>query len=110
MCSLPISQFLFIFYFVKYQPIRYAKTYEYPGWGEALGFCISGSSMIWVPGYALYFLYKTPGTLRERLRVGVTPVIKQRSDAVSAAPKDVRERERDVEMSLVKNEDTSNHV
>merc|ERR1712039_630008 len=24
--------FLFIFYFVKYEPIKYAKTYEYPFW------------------------------------------------------------------------------
>ena len=33
--------FLFIFYFVKYEPIKYAKTYEYPFWGEVLGFIIS---------------------------------------------------------------------
>lgn len=43
-------QSIFVFYFVKYEPIKYANTYEYPLWGEALGFAISGSSMIWVPG------------------------------------------------------------
>ena len=42
-------QFIFIFYFVKYTPITMAG-YEYPPWGEALGFLISTSSMIWVPG------------------------------------------------------------
>ena len=38
-----------MFYFVKYTPIMLGD-YQYPGWGEALGFMISGSSMIWVPG------------------------------------------------------------
>ena len=41
--------FIFVFYFVKYTPIKLAD-YEYPPWGEALGFMISLSSMIWVPG------------------------------------------------------------
>ena len=35
---------------MKYTPIMYGDDYHYPGWGEALGFLISGSSMIWVPG------------------------------------------------------------
>ena len=42
--------FIFVFYFVKYTPIKYAGYYEYPWWGEVLGFMISISSMIWVPG------------------------------------------------------------
>ena len=73
--------FIFVFYFAKYTPIRYAKTYEYPVWGEYLGFCISGSSMIWVPAYGLYYLATTSGTLKERLKKGLTPVITMRPDA-----------------------------
>ena len=42
-------QFLFAFYFVKYVPISMGD-YKYPAWGEALGFMISLSSMLWVPG------------------------------------------------------------
>ncbi len=45
-----VLQSIFVFYFVQYTPIKYAKTYSYPWWGEVLGFFISGSSMIWVPG------------------------------------------------------------
>ncbi len=45
-------QFIFIFYFVMYSPLKYAERYEYPGWGEALGFMISLSSVIWVPGWS----------------------------------------------------------
>jgi len=76
--------FIFIFYFIKYTPITYGNDYEYPPWGEALGFLISLSSMIWVPGYAVYFFFTTPGTWREVLVKGVTPVIKPRADAVIA--------------------------
>ena len=46
----PLFQSIFVFYFVKYTPIKYAETYHYPWWGEVLGFMISFSSMIWVPG------------------------------------------------------------
>ena len=42
-------QFLFSFYFVKYVPISMGD-YKYPVWGEILGFMISFSSMLWVPG------------------------------------------------------------
>ena len=42
--------FVFLFYFIKYTPIMYGNDYHYPKWGEALGFMISLSSMIWVPG------------------------------------------------------------
>ncbi len=108
-CILMLLQSIFIFYFVKYTPIKYAETYHYPGWGEALGFMISFSSMIWVPAYALYYLLTTKGSLRERLRKGIKPAIKMRSDAVSkkmsiAPPKEV-------EMNLMTQEvDTTNHV
>ena len=59
-------------------------TYEYPPWGEALGFMISLSSMIWVPGYFVYYMLTTPGTWREVLRKGVTPVIVPRAEALTA--------------------------
>lgn len=102
--------FVFLFYFIKYTPITYGKDYEYPAWGEALGFCISFSSMIWVPGYIIYYLITTPGTLMERLRLGITPVIQPRVDAVIAAEKQRMEiaqlaSENDVEMRLVANVD-----
>ena len=109
-------QFLFVFYFAKYTPITYANTYEYPGWGEALGFCISGSSMIWVPGYAIYYLLTTEGTLKQRLRLGITPTITPRPDAVMAMEHAKRLQmsngeDKDVEMNLVSSlNDTQNHL
>ena len=99
MTALPITsldintllQFIFIFYFVKYTPIT-MDTYEYPPWGEALGFMISLSSMIWVPGYFVYYLLTTPGTWREVLRKGVTPVIVPRLEARSEQVEDVEKQ------------------
>merc|ERR1712008_328836 len=85
--------FLFLFYFIKYTPIMYGKDYAYPQWGEMLGFMISLSSMVWVPGYFIYYLLTTPGTIMERLKLGITPVIQQRADL-------------DVEMRLVDNSTT----
>ena len=67
-------------------------TYEYPPWGEALGFMISLSSMIWVPGYFIYYLLTTPGTWREVLRKGVTPVIVPRCEARSEQAEDVEKQ------------------
>ena len=58
--------------------------YEYPGWGEAIGFMISLSSMIWVPGYMIYYFFATPGTWREVLRLGTTPIIVPRAEAAKA--------------------------
>ena len=115
-------RFIFIFYFAKYEPITYGNDYAYPWWGEILGFMISGSSMVRVPAYAAYYLLTTPGTLRERLRAGITPVIKPRPDAIVAESKRKAkavvggDADRDVELNLVSNEDAvcdvvaTNHV
>merc|ERR1711962_871365 len=79
--------FIFVFYFIKYTPIKYGNDYEYPPWGEALGFLISLSSMLWVPAYAIYFVLTTKGTWREVLKAGITPVIKPRPEAQLAMAK-----------------------
>lgn len=121
-------QFLFAFYFVKYVPISMGD-YKYPAWGEALGFMISLSSMLWVPGnikttpspyfwcklyeryphlyssgYAIYFFFTTRGSWQEVLRLGVTPVIKARPEALLAEIKYNAARAgqlKDVELSLL---------
>jgi len=95
--------FLFAFYFVKYVPISMGD-YKYPAWGEALGFMISLSSMLWVPGYAIYYFFTTRGTWLEVLKLGVTPVIKARPEALLAEIKYNAARAgqlKDVELSLL---------
>jgi len=109
--------FVFLFYFIKYTPIMYGNDYSYPKWGEALGFMISLSSMIWVPGYFVYYLLTTEGTFVERIKKGITPIIEPRADAVIAMEK-LRLKEQgldaEAELGLVDNSDSdivrSNHA
>jgi len=107
--------FLFLFYFIKYTPITYGGDYHYPVWGEMLGFMISLFSMVWVPGYILYYLLTTKGSLMERLRIGITPVIQPRAAAVIAMEKQRLAQaedhvDLDVEMRLVDNPETNTDI
>jgi len=95
--------FIFVFYFIKYTPITMGD-YQYPPWGEALGFMISLSSMLWVPGYAIYFLLTTKGTWSQVLHAGITPVIQPRAEALCAQVKiglDNKKEFSDVEQNLM---------
>ena len=60
-----LSTFLFIWNnCLQWEPVKYG-TVEYPVWAHVIGFMISASSMMWIPGYACYYLYKTRGSLKE---------------------------------------------
>jgi len=76
---------VFIFYCISYQPVTYGDNYAYPKWAEFMGLCMSFTSMIWVPGYAIYYLIATPGTLKQNLIKGLTPDIQLRREARVAA-------------------------
>lgn len=58
-------QTVFIFFVIKYEPVKYGSHYTYPWWGEGLGIAISLMSMIWIPLYAAYYLITEPGTLKQ---------------------------------------------
>ena len=58
-------QGIFAFYVAQYQPVTYGNDYQYPKWVEAIGICISLTSMLWIPVYAVYYIITTPGTLKE---------------------------------------------
>jgi len=76
---------IFIFYVVQYIPVTYGD-YVYPWWAECIGIIISLSSMLWIPGYAIYYMMTTPGTWREALKKGMTPVCKPRLGAPPLPP------------------------
>ncbi|KAG5336886.1 SC6A1 protein, partial [Acromyrmex charruanus] len=71
-----IMLFIFIFQIVQYKPLKYGSSYEYPTWAEVVGVCLSFSSMIWIPGYALYYVISTPGSFKENVLKGLQPNIK----------------------------------
>ncbi|XP_015432253.1 PREDICTED: LOW QUALITY PROTEIN: sodium- and chloride-dependent GABA transporter 1-like [Dufourea novaeangliae] len=71
-----IMVFIFVFQCVQYKPLKYGSDYEYPTWAEIVGMCLSLSSMIWIPVYALYYVLVTPGSIKENILKGLKPNIK----------------------------------
>ncbi|XP_054001495.1 sodium- and chloride-dependent GABA transporter 1-like [Hylaeus anthracinus] len=67
---------IFVFQCVQYKPLKYGSDYEYPTWAEIVGFCLSLSSMIWIPGYVIYYLVVTPGSVKQNILKGLKPNIK----------------------------------
>ncbi|KAM6928426.1 sodium- and chloride-dependent GABA transporter 2-like [Xenentodon cancila] len=63
----------FLFTLVKYTPLKFNNTIEYPWWGYALGWWFTLSSTLVVPLWMLYNLCITPGTLRQRISTLCTP-------------------------------------
>ncbi|XP_005166076.1 solute carrier family 6 member 22, tandem duplicate 1 isoform X1 [Danio rerio] len=63
----------FIFSLVKFTPLKFNNTYEYPWWGYAAGWWFTLSSTLLVPIWMIYAILVTPGTLKQRLRVLCTP-------------------------------------
>lgn len=55
------------FSLVKYEPMKY-KNYEYPWYGNAFGWLLSLSSIIWIPVYAIYKLISHKGDFKNILR------------------------------------------
>jgi solute carrier family 6 GABA transporter-like protein 1 len=55
---------VFVFYIISFKPVKLGE-YSYPTWAEVLGLCFSFASMIWVPGYALYYVLTQPGTIMQ---------------------------------------------
>ncbi|XP_061073713.1 sodium- and chloride-dependent GABA transporter 2-like [Conger conger] len=56
----------FIFSVVKYQPLTFNRWYVYPDWAYVLGWLLTLSSVVLVPGWSLVKLSISTGTLRQR--------------------------------------------
>ncbi|KAK1887372.1 Sodium- and chloride-dependent GABA transporter 2 [Dissostichus eleginoides] len=65
----------FAFALIKYSPLKYNNEYVYPWWGNGIGWVLALSSMLCIPVWIAVKMYKTPGTLRERLVFLTTPSI-----------------------------------
>ena len=59
------SQGVFLFHIIRYQPLTY-MSYQYPAWGEAIGWFMALSSILVTPIYAIYYFFRhSHGTFRE---------------------------------------------
>ena len=55
---------IFLFYCFRWEPVKYG-TVEYPPWAHTIGFFMSLSSMVWIPGYAIYWMCTTRGSIKD---------------------------------------------
>ncbi|XP_061571270.1 sodium- and chloride-dependent GABA transporter 2-like [Cololabis saira] len=76
----------FAFSLIKYTPLKYNNEYVYPWWGYTIGWLLALSSMVCIPLWMVYKISTTQGTLKERIKILITP-----SDDL---PKSKREQER----------------
>lgn len=62
-----VSLATFICSLVEYQPLTFNRWYVYPSWAYVVGWVLALSSILLVPGWALYKITTQSGTLRQRL-------------------------------------------
>ena len=58
------SQGVFLFSVIKHKPVKYLD-YEYPWWGELIGWFMALSSILVTPIYAIVYFARTPGSFRQ---------------------------------------------
>ncbi|KAL7986036.1 hypothetical protein Chor_011202 [Crotalus horridus] len=63
---------IFIFFLVKYKPLKYNNVYIYPDWGYGIGWMMALSSMVCIPLWICVKLWKSEGTILEVMLVFIT--------------------------------------
>ncbi|KAL4224062.1 hypothetical protein ACF0H5_017519 [Mactra antiquata] len=63
---------LFVLSIVAYQGLE-LDGYRFPPWSEMVGWMITISSPLCIPGYMVYLFITTPGNIKERLVKMITP-------------------------------------
>ncbi|KAL1256244.1 hypothetical protein QQF64_011789 [Cirrhinus molitorella] len=61
-----VSLVSFIYSMVEYKPLTFNRWYVYPDWAYALGWLLALSSIILVPGWALFRMCSGKGNLKQR--------------------------------------------
>uniref|UniRef100_A0A672L786 Transporter n=1 Tax=Sinocyclocheilus grahami TaxID=75366 RepID=A0A672L786_SINGR len=64
--------FMVVVSFATFNPPKYG-SYYFPTWATMLGWCLSISSMIMVPLYAIYKFCSLPGSFCDKLAYAITP-------------------------------------
>lgn len=54
-------QFIIVYGLMGYEPLSY-EGYIYPVWANVLGWLIASSSIVMIPGMAIYKIITTPGS------------------------------------------------
>ncbi|KAM4587452.1 sodium- and chloride-dependent GABA transporter 3 isoform 1-T2 [Odontesthes bonariensis] len=64
---------IFLFFLIKYKPLKYNNVYTYPDWGYGIGWFMAMSSMVCIPLGMIWKIGTTPGTFSERIKKLTTP-------------------------------------
>ncbi|XP_039511092.1 sodium-dependent dopamine transporter [Rhinichthys klamathensis goyatoka] len=64
--------FMVVISFATFNPPKYG-SYYFPTWATMVGWCLSISSMIMVPLYAIYKFCSLPGSFCDKLAYAITP-------------------------------------
>ncbi|XP_060596173.1 sodium-dependent dopamine transporter-like [Ruditapes philippinarum] len=81
--------FIMIFGLVNYVPLEY-DDYAYPWQANFIGWCIALSSILCIPGFAIYQFLRTKGSISERFHYLLTPYLDSVANCEGAAYNDVR--------------------
>lgn len=61
----------------SYKPMVYKSytkgDYIYPSWANGIGWVIAASSMAMIPAWAIYYIIKSPGSLKQRIALAISP-------------------------------------
>uniref|UniRef100_A0A673J0X4 Transporter n=1 Tax=Sinocyclocheilus rhinocerous TaxID=307959 RepID=A0A673J0X4_9TELE len=68
----------FVFSLVKFTPLKFNNTFEYPWWGYAVGWWFTLSSTLMVPIWMIYVILITPGTLKQVIPSSDLPLTSER--------------------------------
>ncbi|XP_017476557.1 PREDICTED: sodium-dependent dopamine transporter-like [Rhagoletis zephyria] len=71
--------FIIVFGLVNYEPLEY-NNYKYPMWVNIMGMLVAASSVLCIPITALWLIARTPGTLKERIRILIKPYEEERRE------------------------------
>ncbi|KAG7272942.1 hypothetical protein CRUP_020185 [Coryphaenoides rupestris] len=63
----------FVFSLVKYTPLKFNNTLDYPWWGTVIGWWFTLSSTLLVPLWMIFKVAITPGTLPKRISTLCSP-------------------------------------
>ncbi|XP_016525880.1 sodium- and chloride-dependent GABA transporter 3 [Poecilia formosa] len=79
---------IFLFFLIKYKPLKYNNVYIYPDWGYGIGWFMAMSSMVCIPLGIIWMIWKTPGTFSERMKKLTTPSpdLKMRGKLAALSP------------------------
>ncbi|CAL8335510.1 unnamed protein product [Merluccius merluccius] len=69
----------FIFSLAKYQPLKFNKTYAYPGWAYVLGWCLGLFCVFLVPLWIVFKVSQMKGDLMQRIKQLCIPENKNHS-------------------------------